>query len=40
MCLEEKVMKQNYGGRTPLISVARDNHRRDKQMSQVEGAGM
>lgn len=26
---EEKVMRQNYGGRTPVISVARDNHRRD-----------
>lgn len=32
--LEEKVMKPNYGGRTPVASVARDNPRRDKQMPQ------
>lgn len=38
-CLEEKVMKQNYGVRTPVVSVARGNHRKEKQMLQVQKAG-
>lgn len=38
-CLEEKMTKQNYGGRTPDLSVARGSHRRDKHMPHVEEAG-
>lgn len=40
MCLEKNVMKQNYGVRTPVISVARGNHRREKQILQVQKAGL
>lgn len=34
--LEEKVIKQNSGGRTPVISVTGDNTGEKKKMPQVE----
>lgn len=39
VCLEEKVMKQKYGGRVPIVSVVRNNHRRHKQIPLMEQAG-